>query len=443
MIDKLDSEREDMMLEELFRNKLEEAEIVPDQAVYSRLMKRLTLREFVTFNPARFNAYYLGAAIFTGIAAAVLLFSGKDTATVLPDEKTSIVTSVQENNINAVNEVVKNSKDEVVPPAGSKKPSRSGINGKTARSSGNVTAERPERHEIEKTIIIPSKTTPGVINKVSDDTDRLVTGKNNTQGFIASVYEGCVPLKVRFINISQGADSSRWNFGDGGVASGIKADWIFDVDGEYKVTMESYSDGRLQATLTELITVYPRPAANFEISPEKASIPDEEVRFMNYSANAVSYKWDFGDGTTSEAFEPVHRYGKYASYDVKLKAVNEYGCADSLIIKNAFAGSKYFIEFPNAFIPNPDGPSGGYYTSKSDESAQVFHPSHSGIAEYQLKIFSKIGILIFESNDVNIGWDGYMNGQLSNYGVYIWKVRGKYRNGETFTKMGDVTLLKK
>ena len=36
-----------------------------------------------------------------------------------------------------------------------------------------------------------------------------------------------------------------------------------------------------------------------------------------------------------------------------------------------------------------------------------------------------------------------MNGQLSNYGVYIWKVRGKYRNGETFTKMGDVTLLKK
>ena len=53
-----------------------------------------------------------------------------------------------------------------------------------------------------------------------------------------------------------------------------------------------------------------------------------------------------------------------------------------------------------------------------------------------------MGILIFETNDINIGWDGYFKGQLSNSGVYIWKVRGKYRNGEPFTKMGDVTLLK-
>ncbi|PKK89316.1 MAG: hypothetical protein CVV62_01435 [Tenericutes bacterium HGW-Tenericutes-7] len=121
---------------------------------------------------------------------------------------------------------------------------------------------------------------------------------------------------------------------------------------------------------------------------------------------------------------------------------NEYGCPDSIMVRNAFSGSAYFIEFPNAFIPNPDGTSGGVYSSKSDESAQVFHPVFHGISEYQLKIFSKLGILIFESNDINIGWDGYLNGQLSNPGVYIWKVRGKYRNGEPFIKMGDLTLLK-
>jgi hypothetical protein len=109
---------------------------------------------------------------------------------------------------------------------------------------------------------------------------------------------------------------------------------------------------------------------------------------------------------------------------------------------NAFSGSEYFIEFPNAFIPNPGGPSGGFYSSKSDEVAQVFHPTFSGVSDYQLKIFSKLGILIFESNDLNIGWDGYFKGQLSNHGVYVWKVRGNFRNGESFIKMGDVTLLK-
>ena len=30
----------------------------------------------------------------------------------------------------------------------------------------------------------------------------------------------------------------------------------------------------------------------------------------------------------------------------------------------------------------------------------------------------------------------------ANPGVYIWKVRGNFINGEPFTKMGDVTLLK-
>jgi hypothetical protein len=121
---------------------------------------------------------------------------------------------------------------------------------------------------------------------------------------------------------------------------------------------------------------------------------------------------------------------------------SDWGCSDSVTVFNALSGSQYFINFPNAFIPNVQGPSGGYYSSKSDEAAQVFHPSYSGVSDYQLKIFSKLGIQIFESNDINLGWDGYNNGQLCEPGVYIWKVRVKFRNGEPFIKMGDVTLLK-
>ena len=131
-----------------------------------------------------------------------------------------------------------------------------------------------------------------------------------------------------------------------------------------------------------------------------------------------------------------------ASTTLNLLVSSEYGCSDSLTVINAFSGSEYFIDFPNAFIPNTQGPSGGYYSSKSDEASQVFHPVSSGVSDYQLKIFSKLGMMIFESNDINIGWDGYFKGQLCDPGVYIWKVRGNFRNGEPFTKMGDVTLLK-
>jgi hypothetical protein len=113
-----------------------------------------------------------------------------------------------------------------------------------------------------------------------------------------------------------------------------------------------------------------------------------------------------------------------------------------MLVKNAFSGSGCFIDFPNAFIPGSGGPAGGYYSIKSDEAARIFHPSTSGVTDYHLKIFSKLGIPIFESNDINIGWDGYIKGQLCEPGVYIWKVRGTFKNGEPFVKMGDVTLLK-
>lgn len=104
--------------------------------------------------------------------------------------------------------------------------------------------------------------------------------------------------------------------------------------------------------------------------------------------------------------------------------------------------AEYFIKFPNAFIPDPHGPTGGYYSAMSDENARVFHPVHSGVAEYHLRIYSKLGILIYESNDINRGWDGYIRGQLTFPGVYLWRASGKYRNGDSFNNYGDVTLLK-
>ena len=193
---------------------------------------------------------------------------------------------------------------------------------------------------------------------------------------------------------------------------------------------------------SEIITVHPRPVARFEISPENAIIPDDEIIFHNFSSDAVRFSWDFGDGNNSDLFEPRHKYRKFGTYSVALIVASGYGCSDSLIITDAFSGSGYYIDFPNAFIPNPNGPSNGNYSLKSDENAQVFHPVFTGVSEYQLRIFSRRGILLFESNDINIGWDGYFKGQLCEPGVYIWKVRGNFINGGSFTKMGDVTLLK-
>lgn len=56
-------------------------------------------------------------------------------------------------------------------------------------------------------------------------------------------------------------------------------------------------------------------------------------------------------------------------------------------------------------------------------------------------IYNRWGELVFESDDINRGWDGYIKDRLASQGVYVWKVKGKYLNGENFVFAGNVTLL--
>lgn len=436
-----------MSLRELFRHKLENAEIVPDASVNTKLMRRLAKREFVRFNPARFNIWYLGGIVAAGIAVALIFTSRPDNS----NKSTPLNTPGEINKSGIIeNTIIPVEKPAIQQPDISTKniPESKKIK-PVYRTKAGSDKEPSQIIESRENKVITQTAVDNSFSKRGLFTEALA-GKNKLQGgiktdkvlFETSATEGCTPLKIKFNNRSESYDSCRWTFGDGGSSSEKNPEWIFDVAGEYKVVLQVYGPGGLQLTSSTVITVHPKPQARFEIAPEKAVLPRDEIRFYNYSAGAVHFRWEFGDGSSSELFEPRYRYAKFGNFNVRLVASSEKGCLDSLIVMNAFSDSEYFIDFPNAFIPNPEGPSGGYYSSKSDEAAQVFHPVFSGVSDYQLKIFSKLGLLIFETNDVNIGWDGYFKGQKSEPGVYIWKVRGTFRNGEPFTKMGDLTLLR-
>jgi len=51
--------------------------------------------------------------------------------------------------------------------------------------------------------------------------------------------------------------------------------------------------------------------------------------------------------------------------------------------------------------------------------------------------------MIFESNNRDIGWDGYdKNGRILPQGVYVFKLELRLLNGERETRVGDITLLR-
>jgi PKD repeat protein len=61
----------------------------------------------------------------------------------------------------------------------------------------------------------------------------------------------------------------------------------------------------------------------YEISAENWS----DVVFTNYSQNASTYAWDFGDGNTSTEEGPTHSYAAGGTYEVMLTATGEAGTA--------------------------------------------------------------------------------------------------------------------
>ena len=58
-----------------------------------------------------------------------------------------------------------------------------------------------------------------------------------------------------------------------------------------------------------------------------------------------------------------------------------------------------------------------------------------------LQSFS-ILLLLFVSDDINIGWDGYYKGTLCDEDIYIWNIKATTLDGRKLNKTGDVFLFK-
>lgn len=255
--------------------------------------------------------------------------------------------------------------------------------------------------------------------------------------------EGCAPLSVSFTNASLQALSYQWSFGDGGTSTADNPTYIYNVPGVYSVTLTAFGIGGVVNTITKVDSVVVRPRANafFVLQPTSVVVPTQPVFTYNLSANADQFVWDFGDGTTSNDFNPTHYYQQAGTFDVSLIANNQWNCPDTFIVIGAATGEvSGNLEFPNAFTPG-NGPTDGQYDPMGYDNDHFF-PKHEGVAAYRLEVFNRWGELVFVSEDVRRGWDGWYKGAPAKQDVYVWKCNATFSDGREAVLKGDVTLLR-
>ena len=115
-----------------------------------------------------------------------------------------------------------------------------------------------------------------------------------------------------------------WDFGDSFTGFGDSVQHLYTDKGGYAVNVVVTDANGCVGACSTVVTILVELAASFEVDTLQGCSPFT-VNFYNYSTNAVNYLWEFGDGSTSTALNPVHTYTASGDYPVTLSAFGGSG----------------------------------------------------------------------------------------------------------------------
>ena len=232
----------------------------------------------------------------------------------------------------------------------------------------------------------------------------------------------CVPFCNNYTFVPSGVTTTlssiiqqfNWQINNQSVSSQNTFSYCFINAGTYIVKGDLTSDLGCANSVTMQIIGYPKPMADFTYSPKHPIENMEEVSFVSSGKdqNIKNFNWLFMFNKTeytSNQINPSFLFENAGTYSVALIVTNEYECKDT-VIKTIRVASDFAVYVPNSFTPNED--------NKND----TFNAVTRGVKIYSLFIFDRWGHQIFETTDLNTGWDGTFKGQLCPSDIYVWKI---------------------
>jgi gliding motility-associated-like protein len=170
------------------------------------------------------------------------------------------------------------------------------------------------------------------------------------------------------------------------------------------------------------LQVFPNAAVNL---PDSVQIWPGESYQIDPGGNCLYFEW-----FPSSGLNAANISNPLASPEVRTRyfvtARTEEGC----IIKDSIdilVNTETLLDIPNAFVP-------------TDGDLKLVK---RGIANLKyFRIFNRWGNKVFETSNIDQGWDGRYNGQVQPMGVYMYSVDAETSTGKQFRKDGNITLIR-
>lgn len=145
----------------------------------------------------------------------------------------------------------------------------------------------------------------------------------------------CENSPVTYTVTGSNIDYVIWSSSGGTLSSGVgspvaNVNWGAAGSGSLQASI-TYTDGTVEIQ-TICIEKINKPIADFKIMNmdynvcKNTTIYFDNLSLQNGGSDIVNYFWEFGDGTTSTAFEPSHTYTDPGVHTVRLTVTNKCGC---------------------------------------------------------------------------------------------------------------------
>jgi gliding motility-associated-like protein len=165
-----------------------------------------------------------------------------------------------------------------------------------------------------------------------------------------------------------------------------------------------------------------------ELGPDITMYLGDTVQ-MNPATNCHYFLWTPPTGLSATTISNPRAFPQVnTKYIVTARTENGCVAIDSI---NVIVLSESALDLPNAFTPGNSG---------SNNRLKVIRRGQATLNYF--KIFNRWGNLIFQSSDIDEGWDGKYNGIPQPMGVYVYLVEAVTPSGRKFTKSGNVMLIR-